>query len=251
MASEWGLDSDPGTPFHPWRPIPKIYRYSYAPVPARSDYLRNSKYPLDGFSPFEEDVTDWYMSTSDPNVPLFRTDLSDDYLYIAAFNNYRWNPIDVGRRNGRKGVFSKMGRRNAYLVFGHDGSGLVPVSHPFTIDAGGGICCRNADTTCRERIRVTRKMLLNEHVARMEHRIVGARIEASDYPDFRIAEVLYSIDSVVFPDMIPVRASKKYPSVWQARTSGQAGSSIVFRWLRRRSTRYSGLRTPAGHGAAA
>lgn len=51
-------------------------------------------------------------------------------------------------------------------------------------------------------------MLLNEHVARMEHRIVGARIEASDYPDFRIAEVLYSIDSVVFPDMIPVRASK-------------------------------------------
>ena len=56
----------------------------------------------------------------------------------------------------------------------------------------------------------SRKMLLNEHVARMEHRIVGARIEASDYPDFRIAEVLYSIDSVVFPDMIPVRASKKY-----------------------------------------
>ena len=38
------------------------------------------------------------------------------------------------------------------------------------------------------------------------------------------------------------------PSVWQARTSGQAGSSIVFRWLRRRSTRYSGLHTPAGVG---
>lgn len=225
MASEWGLDSDPGTPFHPWRPIPKIYRYSYAPVPARSDYLRNSKYPLDGFSPFEEDVTDWYMSTSDPNVPLFRTDLSDDYLYIAAFNNYRWNPIDVGCRNGRKGAFSKMGRRNAYLVFGHDGSGLVPVSHPFTIDAGGRICCRNADTTCRERIRVTRKMLLNEHVARMEQRIVGARIEASDYPDFRIAEVLYSIDSVVFPDMIPVRASKKY-RYWRLYSADGSHGSI-------------------------
>ena len=38
------------------------------------------------------------------------------------------------------------------------------------------------------------------------------------------------------------------PSVWQALISGQAGSSIASLWLRRRSTRYCGLRTPAGRG---
>ena len=42
-----------------------------------------------------------------------------------------------------------------------------------------------------------------------------------------------------------------FPSVWQARTFRQAGSSIVFQSLRRRSTRYSGLRMTAGRGAAA
>ena len=41
------------------------------------------------------------------------------------------------------------------------------------------------------------------------------------------------------------------PSEWQARISGQAGSSIVFQRLRRRSIRYCGLHIPAGHGAAA
>ena len=42
-----------------------------------------------------------------------------------------------------------------------------------------------------------------------------------------------------------------FPSVWQVRSFGQAGSSIVFLRLRRRSTRCCGLRTPAGRGAAA
>ncbi len=224
LPSEWGLDSDPGMPFHPWRPIPKIFRYSYAPVPARLDYLRRAKYRESGFSPFEEDVTDWYMSTSDPEVPLIRTDIDDDYLYIAAFNNYRWHPIDIGRCKGKKGLFSKMGRRNAYLVFGYDGNRLVPVSHPLTIDAGGRIRYRIADTTRCGQICVTRKMLLNEHVARMEYRMVGARIEASDYPDFRRTELLYTIDSTIFPDLIPVRASKKYRYWRLVSAAGSHGS---------------------------
>lgn len=67
-------------------------------------YLRNSKYPLDGFSP-SKDVTDWYMSTS-IRMSLFRTDLSDDYLYIAAFNTVGIRLMSVVATGG-KGVFRK------------------------------------------------------------------------------------------------------------------------------------------------
>ena len=42
---------------------------------------------------------------------------------------------------------------------------------------------------------------------------------------------------------------REVPSEWQARTSGQAGSPIVFPALRQRSIEYCGLRTPAAHWA--
>lgn len=210
LPSEWGVDSDPGTVFHPWRPIPKIYRYCYAPDPFRNYYFECSKLKYSGFTPFQKDVTDWYVSTSDPVVPLFKTISEDDFIYIATFNNDRWNIIDIGVRRGKKGYFKKMGRNNAYMAFGYDGTHLVPVSDPFTIEKNGRIRYRIADTTSTVRIRAIRKMPVSDHVARMERRIIGGRIQASDFEDFRNAETLYVIDSAIFPDKVPLHATKPY-----------------------------------------
>ena len=57
-----------------------------------------------------------------------------------------------------------------------------------------------ADTTGRRQVILTRKTFLKEHVARVESRLIGAKVQASDYEDFRTAETLYVIGSMIFPD---------------------------------------------------
>lgn len=225
MSSPWGLDSDPASVFHPWSPIPKIYRYCYAADPSRRDYIDHAKHRLPQFTPFQQDVTDQYISTVDPQVPLIDAGLKDDYLYIAAFNNFGWNVIDIGRREGNKACFRKMGRKMAYIAFGFDGRQLIPVSRPFTVATNGQIRFREADTTDLNRICVTRKMPKGEQVARLEQRLVGGRIQASDYEDFRLAETLYVIDSTIFPDLVPLHASRKY-KYWRMLSSDGSYGSI-------------------------
>lgn len=112
----------------------------------------------------------------------------------------------------------------AYLAFGYDGTGLVPVSDAFTIETDGDIRFWKADTTHRKKITVTRKMPKGEFVARLEHRLVGACIQASDFEDFHNAETLYTIDSTLFPDLVPLKASKAYRYWRMLSADGSYGS---------------------------
>ena len=224
MSSPWGIDSDPATVFHPWAPIPKIYRHCYAADPFRQEYISRAKYHLPQFTQVQQDVTDQYISTTDPQVPLLDVNLADDYLYIAAFNNFGWNAIDIGSQKNNRACFQKMGRKMAYIVLGFDGRQLVPASLPFTIATNGQIQFRKADTTKLGRICVTRKMPKGEHVARLESRLVGGCIQASDYEDFRVAETLYVIDSTIFPDLVPLHASKAYKYWRMLSADGSFGS---------------------------
>lgn len=224
MPSPWGIDSDPGAVFHPWSPVPKIYRYCYAADPFRQEYIGHAKYRLPQFTPFQQDVTDLYIATTDLQIPLTDTNMKDDCLYIAAFNNFGWNIVDIGRREGNKACFRKMGRKMAYIVFGYDGRKLVPASEPFTLASNGRIRYWKADTTALIQICATRKMPKGEQVARLESRLVGGRIQASDQEDFREAETLYVIDSTIFPDLVPLHASKKYKYWRMLSANGSYGS---------------------------
>ena len=146
------------------------------------------------------------------------------WIYIAAFNNSGWNIVDFGKRHGRKGHFQEMGRRMAYMTFGLSDGRLVPASDPFIIENDGTIRFMKADTSSVRQVCLTRKMLLTEHVARMESRLKGGKIQASDYVDFRTAETLYVIDSTIFPDLVPLKASRKYRYWRMLSAEGSYGS---------------------------
>ena len=77
-----------------------------------------------------------------------------------------------------------------------------------------------------------------------KQRKVKVRMHRASKPIFNQYNVEEQIESIYKPQVT-------LPSGGSIVVSGQAGSSIVFLWLRRRSTRYCGLRTPAGRGAAA
>lgn len=147
LCSPWGIDSNPGDIFHPWAPIPKIFRYTYSRNPRMEKYMQSAGSTDGTFSLFQKDVTDQYLLTSDPEIPLFPIPYDSKWIYIAAFNNSGWNIVDFGKRHGRKGHFQEMGRRMAYMTFGLSDGRLVPASDPFIIENDGTIRFMKADTS--------------------------------------------------------------------------------------------------------
>ena len=134
LCSPWGIDSNPGDIFHPWAPIPKIFRYTYSRNPRMEKYMQSAGSTDGTFSLFQKDVTDQYLLTSDPEIPLFPIPYDSKWIYIAAFNNSGWNIVDFGKRHGRKGHFQEMGRRMAYMTFGLSDGRLVPASVKGKVD---------------------------------------------------------------------------------------------------------------------
>ena len=224
LCAPYGMDSNPGEIFYPYAQIPKIFRYTYSHNGRADRYLRTTSFNPANVSPFQQDVTDQYIATSDLKVPLtVRPD--GRWVYIAAFDNSGWNIVDFGKRRGRSGHFQKMGRQMAYIVYGISDGDIIPVSDPFILESNGAVRYMRADTTVRRQVILTRKTFLKEHVARVESRLIGAKVQASDYEDFRTAETLYVIDSMIFPDQVPLKASKKY-KYWRLLSADNSYGSI-------------------------
>lgn len=210
MPFTWGLTSNPGDVFFPYDPIPKVYRVSYKANEKINRYLKEAAYVHPFFEMFEQDVTSEYMKTSDLSVELLPKKLKDRYVYLSIFDNRSWSVLDLGVVEGNKAEFQNVGRDIAYLVWGYDGTGLVPASNPFVIEKNGDLQYWDADKTKKARICLYRKYPKSSHVANMEFRMIGAEIHASNDKNFNEYEVLYRIEDFSYPNLIQLNSSQKY-----------------------------------------
>ncbi len=226
MSSPWGVDSNPGDIFHPWAILSKIFRYSYAPDERRKRYHEEVKYRIaNHFSIFNHDVTGEYLATSNLSIPVQTDQLKDKYVYIAVFNGREWNVVDFGPVKNKKAWFGQMGRGTVYLVLGHDGNGLIPVSDPFILHKNGSLHYCRADRSDVGQVTLTRKYPVSAFVALVESRLVGGKIQASHRKDFSECETFYAIDSVLFPDLVSLNCDTPY-RYWRYLSPDGSGGNI-------------------------
>lgn len=218
LPAEWDLGSVPGWQFFPFERIPKVYRSTYAINMDVLEYRNRSvyKYP---FSLCRKDVTEKYMnpSTVEIPVPKYLADGSrfktvESYAYICTFCGGKrdWNIVDFGKIKHGKVRFEKMGRNVLYIVQAYDGKGLVPICRPFVLKKNGKVEYVETDYSNFTAVELHRKYYESTNVVDKRRRILGAVVQCSNTEDFKYAKTVYSVDTVIIPDKIPVKADRPY-----------------------------------------
>lgn len=206
-----------GFQFYPYERIPKVWRKSYA-INRDVVRYRNTATFVYPFEICRLDVTDHYNLTSDIEIKIDNDKVKNlkdkKYVYIAMAVNIggpEWRILDFGYLKRGNACFAKMGRNMLYIVLGHDGEKLVPISHPFILHKSGTVEFVVNDSNNRTiEMNLRRKYYESYNVVDMRRRLLGGKFQCSDYPDFRIAKTLYTINSTEFPYLIEVNATRPY-----------------------------------------
>lgn len=205
-----------GMQFYPYERIPKVWRNSYAINRDVVRYCNKAKYVF----PFElcqHDVTDHYNLTSDLQIDIDQEKMmrlkDKKYVYIAMAINSdgpQWKVLDFGKIKRRRAYFRKMGRNMLYIVLGFDGKKLIPISFPFILNKDGNVEYVSNEEKNTVSIDLRRKYYESYNVVDMRRRLLGGKFQCSDYPDFKDAVTLYTIDQTAIPYLIELEASRSY-----------------------------------------
>lgn len=206
-----------GMQFYPYERIPKVWRNTYAINRDLVKYRNTAKYVYP-FDMCQQDVTDRYNITSDIQIETDTEKTSQikdkKYVYIAMAVNGggpQWRVLDYGTLKRGKATFRNMGRNMLYIALGYDGKELIPISHPFILHKNGNI--EYIDGTPDSKtisMDLRRKYYESYNVVDMRRRMLGGKFQCSDYPDFRDAVTLYTIENTDIPYLIETGVSRPY-----------------------------------------
>ncbi len=192
----------------------KVYRISYELNVESLEMLSVEEETPDIFRDVLhiKDVTNEYVYTSDVHIQIdekYRK--GKKILYLAVFNSGQWYPIDRTRIKNNKACFKNMGREVVYLPVYYHMQKIIPCGKPFLLDAKGSITHFDALSRQIDSAILTRKYPLSERIYSYVKESVGAKIEASNDPNFSNSIVAASIDKwQITPQTIPITLKSKY-----------------------------------------
>jgi len=205
-----------GMQFYPYERIPKVWRSTYTINRDLVRYRNTAKYVY----PFDlclQDVTNLYNVTSDIEVETYKNlskKLRDKkYVYIAMAINEggpEWKVLDYGKLRCGKAIFRNIGRNMLYIVLGYDGNKLIPISHPFILNKSGEVEYINNPFDKATSMDIRRKYYESYNVVDMRRRLLGGKFQCSDYPDFKDAVTIYTIDHTDIPYLIETNVIRPY-----------------------------------------
>lgn len=206
-----------GMQFYPYERIPKVWRNTYAINRDLVKYRNTAKYVYP-FDLCQQDVTDKYNVTSDVQIETYaeKTNQLKDkkYVYIAMVVNGggpQWKVLDYGTLKKGKAIFRNMGRNMLYIALGYNGKDLIPISSPFILHKDGSIQYINGSADSQTiSMDLRRKYYESYNVVDMRRRMIGGKFQCSDYPDFRDAVTLYTIENTDIPYLIATNVSRPY-----------------------------------------
>lgn len=173
----------------------KIYRRTFA-INKQTLILQYPDEPIPAFfeDRFIKDVTHEYMTCHDIIVDLkYLPKEKRSYAYLCVFNNESWTPVHYGKINKGKVEFTDVGPQTMYIVGYYIDDKIVPASLPFHVNLDGNISYISASNTEKIELTLERKYPLLHRFANYSRHLIGATLEASDYPDFRVFDILGSI----------------------------------------------------------
>lgn len=190
-----GAESDPGTPHKAEDKMAKVFRKTYAINRELQRLNKEEKYVPSTFqSYFIKDVTSEYMKTYDVEVrvlPALKQNCQ--YAYLAVFDNKEWVPIHWAKIKKGKAIFKNMGKEVVYMPVYYTKEGIKPMSHPFLLDHKGKVQLLNADTTHTQTICLNRKYPTSMAAFFAGERMIGGKLQVSNYEDFRDSLTLHQI----------------------------------------------------------
>ena len=209
-----------GMQFYPYERIPKVWRNTYEIDRDMVKYKNSSKYVYP-FDLCRKDVTHLYNLTSDLEIETSMEQIrklhDKKYVYIAMAVNSsgpQWKVLDYGTlKSGKsKAIFKNMGRNMLYIALGYDGNKLISISRPFILHKSGEVEYIQTPSDGVETVSMDlrRKYYESYNVVEQRRKILGGRFQCSDYPDFRKAVTLYTIDHTDIPDRIELTVDRPY-----------------------------------------
>lgn len=172
----------------------KIYRKTYA----------HNTYPNDKVNfvpelfrtPFLRDVTDEYLHVADVNIKLdVRRGDNPQYAYLSVFDIMGWQPLAWSKVKRGKGYFPKIGVNAVYQPVYYRGEEQVSAGYPFLMTADKKVKTLIPDEQYLVKLSLERKYPLSVDKLQSTESLIGCRIEASDSPDFKNAELICKITS--------------------------------------------------------
>jgi len=188
-----GCISRLGLPHKEDHPMVKVFRRSYAINREIEQLHRTEKYIPSVFkSVFVKDVTEEYMRTFNVSIEIKNT-IRNQYAYLAVFDNKEWVPVHWGKICGNIVTFDKIGGNATYLPVCYNHDGIIPVANPFILTSAGEKKELIPDLQQLQELKLYRKYPLFSNIFYFYKRVIGAKIQASDDPDFRDAVTLHTL----------------------------------------------------------
>lgn len=188
-----GCDSRVGAPHKEDERKAKVFRKIYRINRELEQLARTENYIPELLRDIHiQDVSDSYAKIFDIKL-LLKEKTNNQYAYLSVFNNRDWIPIHWGKVSGQHIFFSKMGNNVVYLPVLYGAQGIAPLGNPFLLDTHGAVVEIMADTTQKQNMTLYRKHYLPPHVFQFYSRLNGAKIQASNYADFRDSLTLHTL----------------------------------------------------------
>lgn len=188
-----GAESNPGEPHKLGEKMAKVYRRTYSLNNEMYDLLKSEKYVPQALQTlFIKDVTAEYMRTCDIKLNIEAN--GSKYAYLAVFNNPTWIPIAFAKIKGNTVFFKDVGMNVLYLPVCYTENGIRPVGNPFILNHKGNVETIIPDKEALQTMTLYRKYPLFRHVQDIAYRILGAKFQGANSPDFKDTITVHKIE---------------------------------------------------------
>lgn len=177
--------------------LPKIFRYSF------SDKINNNN----------TDVTSSYIACGNFELQLQNSKKysKSAYASVCVFDNKYWSPLVKKDIASNSLVFKHLGKNVAYLPAIIDGTELIPIGYPFIILNNGNVQTIKPNYSSTINLKLHRKFPYFTHHALRATALKGSEIHASNDPEFRTFEKIYTIDTIpLYNTFLPIRTEKEF-----------------------------------------
>ena len=155
------------------------------------------------------DVSDTYQINGQCEI---KVSSDAEIAYLCTFRTGKdWEPIAATYIKRGECIFKNIGYESIYIIMKKENNKFLPITYPFRLKNNNEIEWYNANKHVKQDIILTRKYPLFGHWISQWNKMIGGKIEASNYPDFKNAITLDSITNLpTYKNILQCNINQKF-----------------------------------------